>query len=64
MEALVTWIVGGFLLNFFINMKIESPDGKYPQLDKTLTFLFFKLLWPVGLIIFFLKWLQGKARIS
>ncbi len=59
---LVTYIVGGMLLSV-IDFKF-SGDPPRPTLDKVLAIICFKILWPIGLLIFILKWYQGRSYIN
>ncbi len=64
MIYLLAYIFGGVLLNMTIDIDLADPKREWPRLDAFLTFLLFKILWPAGLILFVIKWYQGKASIS
>lgn len=64
MIYLLAWIFGSVLLNMTIDLTFVDPDRKHPRLDTFFTFLLFKVFWPIGLILFIVKWCQGKASIE
>ena len=64
MIYLLAYIFGSVLLNMMIDLRFVDRDEDSPRLDAFFTFLLFKILWPIGLIVFVIKWYQGRASIS
>ncbi len=64
MIYLLAYILASVLLNMTIDLRFYDRSGSWPRMDAFLTLLFFKVLWPIGLIVFVIMWYRGRASIS
>jgi hypothetical protein len=61
---ILAYAVTGYILNDIIDFRFVDPKGEHPNWDKWMTFIYFKVLWPIGLIVFIIKWMEGKGDVN
>ncbi|KKM58616.1 hypothetical protein LCGC14_1549000 [marine sediment metagenome] len=64
MIYLLAYILASVMLNKMIDLRFIDRSGAWPQMDAFLTLLFFKILWPIGLIIFVIMYYRGRGSIE
>ncbi len=64
MIYLLAYILASVMLNKMIDLRFIDQSGAWPRMDAFLTLLFFKILWPIGLIIFVIMYYRGRGSIE